>query len=441
MLNEEVANLLSDRLVRRYENLNTYIIKQIAESIKRIGKLTPTQAMQLEAILKYGGSFEKITKEIAKTTKLSIKDIYEIYEKMAVENQRFASTFYKYRGIDMIPYKYNEPLKREVQALAKVTADTFINFSGTEMLGYGFVDERTGKVTYKGLKQTYYDIIDEAILAVSEGKETFDTRMHKIIKDIGESGLKVIYPTTYQVTDKKTGKVITKHYTRRLDSVVRTTMQTGIRNINNELQELFGDEYGANMIEVKHHSNPAPDHEDTVDGRQFARIDIIKAQIENGTETQIKMSDIDENRVKVNGKWYYDFDYINDNLARPVGTLNCYHRIRMGILGITKPEYTEEQLKEEEQKNKEGFEYNGKKYTLYETEQLMRKLELELRKAKDEQIMGRASGIVENVENAQNRITKLTYKYNEIVKLSGLPRQLQRAKVSQYRRVNVSKLK
>jgi len=440
MLSDEAMSVLSDRLVRRYENLNTYIIKQIGETLKQIGKLTPTQAMQLEAMLKYGGSFDKITKEISKITKLSIKDIYEIYEKMAIENQRFASTFYKYREMDMIPYKYNEPLKREVQALAKITADTFINISGTEMLGYGFVDDKTGKITYKGLKQAYYDIIDEGILAVSQGKDTFDNRVSKIMKDIGESGLKVIYPTTYQTRDKKTGRIITKHYARRLDSVISTTMQTGIRDINNELQEMFGNEYGANMIEVKHHGNPAPDHEDTVDGKQFARIEVIKEQITNGTEKQIKMSDIDGNRVKVDGKWYYDYDYINDSLTRPVGTLNCKHRIRTGILGLTKPEYTEEQLEKAHQKNKDGFEYNGKQYSLYEGEQLMRNIELELRKAKDIQIGAKASGNEELLYKSQTRINMLTDKYAKLLKASKLPSQIERAKTIGYHRVSVKNI-
>ena len=193
MLNDEVINILSERLARRTEKLNTYIIEQIGKTIKEIGKLTPTQAIQLENVLKYGGSFEKITKEIAKVTKLNTKEIYEIYEKVAKDNQRFASTFYKYRNKDFIPYQYNKPLQNQVKALADVTANSYNNFSNTKALGFGFVNEKTGKVKYKGLKQTFYDVIDEGILSISQGKETFDQRMSKIIKDIGESGLKVIY--------------------------------------------------------------------------------------------------------------------------------------------------------------------------------------------------------------------------------------------------------
>ena len=52
MLSDEIVNKLSERFVRRIENLNTYIIKQIGETIKRISKLSYSQAMQLESVLK-----------------------------------------------------------------------------------------------------------------------------------------------------------------------------------------------------------------------------------------------------------------------------------------------------------------------------------------------------------------------------------------------------
>ena len=72
--------------------------------------------------------------------------------------------------------------------------------------------------------------------------------------------------------------------------------------------------------------------------------------------------------------------------------------------------------------------------------QLCRRVELEIRKAKDTQILARASGDNELVEQSQGRITKLTNKYREILKASGLPSQLKRASVSGYRRVAKSKL-
>ena len=69
--------------------------------------------------------------------------------------------------------------------------------------------------------------------------------------------------------------------------------------------------------------------------------------------------------------------------------------------------------------------------------QLQRRIELNIRKQKDTQILARASGDDELIEQSQNKIRLLTSKYNDLCKASGLPSQLQRASVSGYRRVKV----
>ena len=90
--------------------------------------------------------------------------------------------------------------------------------------------------------------------------------------------------------------------------------------------------------------------------------------------------------------------------------------------------------------NEKGFELDGKHYSLYGGEQLLRKVELELRKSKDIQILARSSNNAELVGEMQSRITQLTSKYRDILKASGLKSKLERAKVSGYRRVNVVKM-
>ena len=65
----------------------------------------------------------------------------------------------------------------------------------------------------------------------------------------------------------------------------------------------------------------------------------------------------------------------------------------------------------------------------------MRKIETEIRKQKDTQIFARASGDDELVDEAQKKITMLTKDYKEILEASGLSSELNRARVSGYRRV------
>lgn len=60
MLSQEVEEKLANVLVERIEQTNTYILKRIGEAIKRISTLTPSQAYQIQQILKY--RTEHITK-------------------------------------------------------------------------------------------------------------------------------------------------------------------------------------------------------------------------------------------------------------------------------------------------------------------------------------------------------------------------------------------
>lgn len=71
--------------------------------------------------------------------------------------------------------------------------------------------------------------------------------------------------------------------------------------------------------------------------------------------------------------------------------------------------------------------------------QLCRRVELEIRKAKDTQILARASGDTELVEQSQNKIRLLTSKYNDLCKVSGLQPKKVRMQVSGYSKVAIKK--
>ena len=436
MLSDEVLDKVVSRITTRIEQTNTFVLKKIGEKIKEIGMLTPSDAYKLQATIKYGGDYDKIVKELSKVSKLNTKEIKEIFEEVSKNDYRFAKQFYDYRGIGYIPYDENVALKNQVQAIANITAKRCAEMMTPRALGFGLINKKTGDIEFKGLKQAYYDLLDEAVLSVSQGKESFDQAMTRQIKQMGSGGLKVIYDSTYI---NKEGKEV--HNSRRLDSAIRMNLKDSLRELHNETQDIFGKEFGANMVEVSHHSNSAPDHIDTIDGKQFAKIDVIKEQIKNGIEKKIRLEDIQGNRVRVKGKWYDDFDTINNGLDRQVSTLNCYHYIFNGILGVTEPEYTKEELQKDKEKNLNGCEIDGKHYTLYEASQLQRKLETAIREQKDVQILGKSLNNMELITSSQSKITSLTKKYKEVCNVSGLPYKVKRLSISGYKRANIKKLK
>ena len=53
MLSQEVEEKLAEHLIDRIEDTNSYILKRIGKAIKQISTLTPSQAYQIQQILKY----------------------------------------------------------------------------------------------------------------------------------------------------------------------------------------------------------------------------------------------------------------------------------------------------------------------------------------------------------------------------------------------------
>ena len=404
MLNNEQEEKLVQILIDRINALNEDILTIIGNRIKQIGELTPTQVHQIQQMLMYDTDINTIVQKLAEVTNMNVNDIYNMFEYSAKTNQDFAKQFYKARGISYIPYTKNKALKEQIRAIAKITAKEYANISRTSAIGYTVKDLK-GNLVFKDISSTYKDIIDKAILNAGQGKTTYQQEMRKAIKQIGQSGLKTL--------DYESGRSV------RLDSAIRQNTLEGLRTLTNQIQQQFGEEFGADGVEVSHHINSAPDHIDTVDGKQFSL---------NGDKV-------------VNGKLYKDFNTVNNSLDRQVSTLNCRHYIFSIVLGVNKPQYTDKQLEEDKKKNKQGFDFEGKHYSNYEGEQLQRLIEREIRKQKDIQILAKSSGDKELTLQSQTKITQLTTKYKQLCNVSGLPNQLKtRASVVGYRRINVAKM-
>ena len=406
MLDDRIIDKLIERLVDRIEDGNSYVLQKIGESINEIGTLSPSKAQQLAQILKYGGNFDKIVKKLAQITELNVKDIYEIFEEVAKSDYAFAKQFYDYKGVKYIPYEQNIALQRQVKALARLTSEQYMNFSNT----LAFTEKINGKVVYTELAKKYQNVIDEAVLNVFQGKTSFDESMYHTIKKLGSSGLKTV--------DYANGRSV------RLDSSVRQHLKGALRNLHNEVQAVFGEEFGSDGVEISVHHNPAPDHAE-VQGRQFSKEEFAKFQN-------------DQDAVDYTGKLFTKEHDGHDR--RSISQYNCYHYTFDIVLGVSEPNYSEKELEQILKDNKKGFMLDGDHYTNYEGTQLQRKLETAIRQQKDIQIIAKASKNKQLVQESQKRITELTHKYKELSDVSGLPTKLDRLRVSGYKRISVKKM-
>lgn len=421
-MSEEIENVVLERILRRQEKCNEKILIELGKILGEIGDLTPSEAYTIGQQLKYGESLDKIVKLLSKTTKINEVEIYQMLELEARKNLELKRIYFKAKNIDFIPYSKNIQLQHLVKEMGIATLGTYRNISRTT--GISFLD-RSGNIVTKGIRDAYYELVDDAILNVSTGKETFFEALKNQLHTIGQNGIQSI--------EYESGR----H--RRIDSALRMNLSDGINQLVIAQEEIVGEQFGYNMVQITHHENAAPDHIDTVDGKQFVKLDIIRQQIASGEEKEIKLKDIKENGLTFRGKWYYDFDYINDNLNRPVSTLNCYHQIFAAILGVDRPLYSEEQLKKDKEANEKGFEYDGKHYTLYDGTQKQRQIELAIRKNREEELIKRnamkgLSGkekekLKLDLEDILSKQNKLYNKYHEFSKAGNLKTRLERTRL------------
>lgn len=393
-MNNEKLELAIERFVNRFENLNSEVLREFGKTISKFEGLTPSQAHKLAQQLKNGRAINKIIEDLEKASELSRKDIEDLLEITAKENIDFANTYYEAKKMDKVSYETSKQFQDIVKAVENTTKKEFTNLSKTTALRLLSSD---GIPLYLNIKKAYKEVIDRCVLAVSTGQISYQKAMYDTIRQLANSGIKKIY---YNNEGKR-------EYARRLDSSVRMNILDGVRQINIGVQEQAGKEFGADGVEISAHSPCAVDHQ-SIQGRQYSK---------------------------------KQFEKINANLKRPIGTLNCTHFVFSIVLGVSSPNYTDKQLNKFIKQSNSKIEYQGKKYTKYEATQVQRKIELAVRQQKDLQIIAKASNNKNGVQNAQTKITELTQQYKDFSKVANLPTKMDRLRVVGYKRKNVSKMK
>ena len=396
MKDDKKLELLLERFYNRFNQYNTKVLEKLGEAIKKFDGVSPSTAHKIAQELKYGADIDDLMAELSKLSGKSIKDIEEAFDLVAEENVEFAEVYAKAKNMEFVDYKDNDQLKRLVKGIAGETNATFKNLSKTRAIGFVLKDEN-GKKTFKNLKDTYRDLIDEAVFNVETGVTDYQSAMRGVMKQLADSGVKI--------HEEKVG--YKSGYNVRIDSSVRQNVLTGIRQVNLEVQKQVGRDFGADGVEISAHSPCAEDHL-PIQGKQFSN---------------------------------KEFKKLNASLERPIGEYNCRHFVFSIVLGVNQPSYTNKMLNQMNRESQSIVEYEGKKYTAYEATQVQRKLETAIRKEKDRQIIARASGDKDGVSVAQKNITTLTHKYNDFSKNARLDTYKNRLSVSGYRRVSVAKMK
>ena len=385
LTDKQIADAL-DLIDGRYHDVITKYLRKVGKTINEIGHLNASSVNLLVQLRRMGVDVKTIERELQKATLLTKQDIYKLYSKAAQESHGDARIEYLSKGKEPDSIRW-ESL---VEDIWRQTAGSMDNLANSSVITEG-----------------YRNAIDNAVQAVTMGTADYNSAIRDAIKNIGRAGIQVEYESTYIAAD---GQL--KHHKRRLDSAVRQNVLDGVRQVQQQAQELIGEEIGADGVDITAHPNSAPDHE-PVQGRRFDLANFQKMQ------SGQSFSDVD-------GNHYLGFE-------RPITQWRCRHLVYYILLGVTRRMYTDEQLKNWKQENQKGCVIDGKEYTNYQATQLMRNIETEKRRQKDTAILAKESGDDVLRRECQSNITQLTKKYNEIAEAAGLRKQMQRTRVEGFK--------
>ena len=238
MLDEELQEKLLKIFQQRFEDYNSKVLWELGQIIAKFKDLTPSQANVLAQQLKFSNSAKEVLAELSKQAAVSVKDLKKILERVAKENSGFAETYYKAREIDMPVYKENKALQNLVSAIYKQSGEEFKNIA--KSTGFRLLDVNK-KPLLLNIQETYNEVIDRCVIAIMEGKETYQQTMRSTLKQLAESGVRKI--------EYESG------YSRRIDTSVRMNILDSTRQISNESQKLFGKEFDADGVEISTHFN------------------------------------------------------------------------------------------------------------------------------------------------------------------------------------------
>lgn len=392
MLNEEQIEDILYQYVKRQDEFNVSVIRVITDRLSRVADFDSISSLN---------TLSTMTEDISQ-----INREYRSYEDD--QKKRIHDDFWI-----LIAYLYEEALEfyaviktlednRElVEATNQAIEEAQNNFADlTRNPVYVLRDLRNPSTSKPyNLEDTYRTVINEATSYRGLPEDLMNNAIKRTEMQLFDGGMRYL-------TDDPSNETVSA------DGSVRMNILNSIRNFIDKAQEIMGNQFGADGMELSAHICPAPDHA-PAQGHQFTKENVDKMQ---------SGSDFED----VNGNHYVGFE-------RQIGTWNCRHYFMSIKIGKSEPQYSQDELDKILEENERGYTApNGKHYTLYECTQIQRRYERKIRGAKEDYLFAKSLGDENRMSAIRGRVGNLTTQYKMFSNACGLPAKLERIKVKDY---------
>ena len=338
MLAPDYLDHAPDRLVLLWQQVEDDILRDVARRISKMETLTPTANWQLWRYQQTEAVRQDVIKKLARYTGKSEAAIRQLMQEAATRALEAEDQIYYHYDLEPTPFEENATLQALLNAGYQQTAGTFSNLTAT---------------TANTVSGQFEAALDRAHLKVSSGAFDYKSAIKSAVDSLADTMKYVTYPTGHQDT---------------LEVAARRAVLTGVNQTAGKLQVARADEMGVTFFATTAHGGARPSHAEW-QGKTYHR----------------------GGAVDYLGKHYPDFES-----ATGYGTgaglcgYNCRHQFFSVFpeLGAP-PAWTQESL---DALNARDIEYDGKKYTQYEINQMQRARERTVRKYKRRYLAEDAAG-------------------------------------------------
>ena len=380
MLTPEQIDAIRDAFEMITDPIKRYLITDIVRRIVEAGSVTQTGRYQAYIARLLGVTQAEVKQrlnEIVKAQKGEIKALYTKAATLTYEQTAQAA------GVAARALDDNIALQNIIAAAVSLADQNMTNIVQT-----------MGIVNPYGLAMPYTDAYisccDFALTMVASGAQDHQSAIREATANIAKYGVVVI--------DYDSGRHTS------LDAAVRRNIYGGMGLMVEKIEAQAHDDIGADGWEISAHEASAADHE-PYQGRQYTDAEYMAL---NGTAD------------------------VPGILKRRISTLNCKHVAFPIVLGVSQPQYTEDQLKAMRERNAKGITYQGKHYTEYEATQQQRAIERAIRKQRTKVVVAEAAKDTDALKTAAAKVKALEAEYARFSAAAGLRTQTERLLVIGY---------
>lgn len=304
------------------------IMEDVIRRIRKTGEITSTADYQINRLIEMGKSREEVERIIKEALGATWPEMFEMYDKVAEWEYVRNREIYEQVNDDFLTPEDNKWLRQITEAARKQTKDTLVNMAQS----YGFSVLMAGKRVFTPFAEYYQKYVDTAIQDVVTGGTDYNSAIRKVVTQMTNSGLRVV--------DYASG------HTNRADVAARRAVLTGVNQITAQVSEHNAEKLDTEYFEVSWHPCARPDHQ-TWQGRVFSKKE-LGTVCGYGTVTGLCGA-------------------------------NCRHTFHPFIPGVSERLYPDDWLEEQNKREAQTKEWNGKQLNAYEQTQQQRKMETAMR--------------------------------------------------------------